>query len=61
MRYLLVAADKSKQLPIELPSEIISKKVASKLKAVSSKIKRNKKSKTKIIKKRKQVSKALAK
>ena len=73
MRYLLVAADKSSQLPVEIPDEILTRKTKTKpatlkthktrataLKPSQKKRKRsNPKSNTK--KKRKQIAKPIAK
>ena len=65
MRYLLVAADKSSQLPIEIPDEILTHKAVSKaksgnLKTSQKKVKRlSTKSRPK--KKRNQIAKPIAK
>ena len=67
MRYLLVAPDKSSNIPIDIPSEIIAKsktKSQKKLKSRTPKkrIKRNsQKTKKVLAKKRKQSAKVLAK
>ena len=67
MRYLLVAPDKSSNIPIDIPSKIIAKsktKSQKKLKSGTPKkrIKRNsQKSKKVLTKKRKQGAKVLAK
>ena len=68
MRYILVAADKSSKLPINIPDDIIVKKPTSiihktpKLKAPKKKVKRNSsKSKATLVKKHKQSAKSIAK
>ena len=66
MRYLLVAADKSSQLPVEIPNEIVVHTKASKHKSTASKSaqkvkKRPTKAKNKVSKKRKQISRPIAK
>ena len=68
MRYILVVADKSSKLSINIPDDIIVKKLTSiihktpKLKAPKNKVKRNfSKSEATLVKKRKQSAKSIAK
>ena len=66
MRYLLVAADKSSQLPVEIPDEIVVHRKSSKAKSaapkIPSKLKRlSKAKKNTVFKKHKQISRAIAK
>ena len=57
MRYLLVAADKSSQLPVEIPDEIVTH-----TKVKSTKVKRSPpKAQHKTSKKRKQIARPIAK
>ena len=67
MRYILVAADKSSKLPINIPDDIIVKIPTSiihktpKLKAPKKKVKRNSSKSKTLVKKHKQSAKSIAK
>ena len=65
MRYLLVAADKSTQLPVEIPDEILTHKTVSKAKYTALKTSQKKRKrnipKPHTKKKRKQIAKPIAK
>jgi hypothetical protein len=60
MRFLLVASNKSSQIPIEVPDEIVNKKVVKSVKKRTKAVKRNNKKPKDTKRKRSQIARAIA-